>query len=1136
MALRTIRLFISSPGDVAEERAIARRLVGRLEAQFGGLVDFEAMLWERAPLEATATFQEQIVRPSEADVVVVILWSRLGTALPAHIVRADGTRYASGTEFEFEDAIASARATGKPRILAYMKTAPITPAGDLASLEEGTAQKRALDRFVAHWFRNAADGTLKGAFHAFATPADFEDLLDAHLTALAEHFVPAGVARAGTASWREGSPFRGLRVFEAEHAPVFFGRTAATATVLAKLRSQGQAGRAFVLIVSMSGAGKSSLIRAGVMPLLLQPGVVGDATGWRHAIFRPGDGQGMLVAPLARAVLGAVAIGGDDAGSEAEIGGNALVDALRVRLARASSGSIVHLALVVDQLEEVFSEKRVTVAERDAFFATLDALARSGVVWILSSMRSDAYERIAETPTLVSLKEGDGQVDLLPPSVREIGQIIRLPAAAAGLRFESRPDTAEKLDDVIRDAAARNPAALPLLQFLLEELYQRRSADDVLTFKAYDELGGVEGALAQHAEQVLARTSASARASLATVLRELVAFSGGDERPLRRVAPMSAFTSPGARELIDALLEARLLVSGSATDGSAVVSLAHEALLEFWPRLKAWVDEDRELLLVHSRLETATREWERNGRSEDLLLARGKPLAEARQLEQAGIRLDANERALLDASVRRARRFAVLRGGAIVGLAVLTVVAGIAAWRARVESGRAQVQATTAQRTTDFMVGLFANADPDQSKGDKVTVRDVLDRGILQIDRELAGEEGVRANLLRAMGQAYNGLGLYPKAHEILQNALAQSERSGNPDDQIKARLALAENRFQESDFDTAGALYRTAREQARSLHGAIDELGAQAVLGLAETLAEDGKTAEAEPLFRDALAMNLSLHGERSLEVARTLDGEGRLLFATGRYPEAQSDLERALDLRRTILGEADGSVALSLNNLGSLYFRTGQIQKAVEAFGTAIPSYQRIFGPEHVRVARVLVNLGYAELMDNRLGSAKEHLEQTVALVRKAYGTAHPDLILPLNNLGLIATIDGDYASAHKSFEEAFTIAKPRKHWVLEQLLGNEAMLAVREGRLGDAQVLLDDARTTQKAQYGVRLQGADAWRLGVLESIGAELDFARGDRDGATRQLSTSFTLLRSHFSEQAFYLVLCRKLEDRMNGVR
>jgi tetratricopeptide (TPR) repeat protein len=813
---------------------------------------------------------------------------------------------------------------------------------------------------------------------------------------------------------------------------------------------------------------------------------------------------------------------------------------LKERLARTTSAAATaagacHLALVVDQLEEVFSDERVTADERTAFFATLEALARSGVVWILSSMRSDAYERIAESPTLVALKEGDGQFDLLPPSLREIGQIIRLPAAAAGLRFESRPNTAEKLDDVIRDAAAQNPGALPLLQFLLEELYQRRNDEDLLTFRAYEELGGVEGALAQHAEKVHARVSEGARQALAGVLRELVTFGADDEsRALRRVAPRSAFTTPGSNELVDALLEARLLVSGSGTDGTAVVSLAHEALLAFWPRVKAWVEEDRQLLLVHARLEAATREWMRNGRRADLLLPRGKPLSEAREVAAAGIRLGDAERALLTASLRRARRFAVLRAAAISGLAVLTIVAGIAAWRAQTESKRAQVQATTAQRTTDFMVGLFADADPDQSRGDKVTVREVLDRGVTRIAGELGEEPRVRTNLLRAMGQAYTGLGLYPRARVVLEQASAEGSRFDLTEDQVKVELSLGDNHYLDGDLEAAERLFRDALKNANRMGAPAAKEIAQANLGLAETLFDAGKSADAEDYFGRALRDYSSLLGQDSLEVARVLDGQGRLYFAESRFDDAGKVMQRALDIRMSRLGPADGSVGLSLNNMGSLYFRTGKAGLAADTFSKALPIYQHVYGDAHPRVAGILNNLGYAELVENDLPSAKRHLVAALDIYRKAYGTAHPDQVVTLNSLGMIESAEGNLSAAHGYLDEALFIARPRKHWALNQVVGNEAAVALKEKRLDDANELITEARRLLVAQYGDRLSGAESWRTGVLDSIDAERLAALGDREAARERLSSAFTLLRTRYDEKSFYLVNLRRIEKKIDN--
>jgi len=1107
--LASLRVFISSPSDVAEERLIARRVIGRLGAQFGDAVHFEPVFWEHRPLVATASFQEQLLRPSETDIVVVIVWSRLGTALPGHIRRADGSSYGSGTEFEFEDAVEGFRRHGKPGILVYRKTALAPMPSDTELLEEHVRQKQALARFLDKWFRSDADGSFKAAFHNFASAADFEDLLEAHVAALAERHLPVGTAIRGSApTWRAGSPYRGLATFDIEHAPVFFGRTAPVASVLMKLRLQGEARRAFVLVVGMSGGGKSSLVRAGVLPLLIQPGVVGSAAMWRFALMRPSDGQGNLALALARALVQVsavpeIALADQRWMENASAGSAPLADALAssvlsglAEAARAvacdPAGSMpeCHLALVVDQVEEMFSDERIGAADRKAFVAAIDALARSGKVWVIATMRSDVYPRLAELPVLIELKEGEGQFDLLPPTPREIGQIIRLPAAASGLRFEVRPSTAERLDDAIRDAAAKNPGALPLLQFLLEELYKRRSADDVLTFRAYEELGGVEGALVQRAEAVLAGVSPAAREALPAVLRELVTFASEDDsKALRRIARRAAFGSAAASELVDALIDARLLITILDEQGQAAISLAHEALLEFWPRLREWREQDRELLLVHARLSAATRTWEREARSGDFLLPRGKPLGEAITLLAAGVQLSPAEAALVAASARRGRRFALLRGSAIGALVVLTAVAGVAAYRANVESTRARVQATTAQRTTDFMVSLFSIANPEESQGEKITVREILDRGVGQIRSELEGEEGVRGNLMRAMGQAYNGLGMYPKAREVLNEALTQAERSGVPADVMKARLALADNRYQDGDYPASEALYQAALAQATSLYGQIHPTIAQALTGLAESIAERGASDEAENLYRRALAMDIKLHGERHPDTARTLEGLGRLMYSAGRYSDAQPLFERALAIESALFGDRSATVALGLNNLGSLYFQIGRYDAASAAWAKALPIYRLVFGADHRYVAGVLNNIARVELLNGRLDVAASHLTEALRIYRIVHTGVHEDLIPPLNSLAMVRIAWGEADSARPLVEEALAIARSRHHPMLDQVLTTASELELLRGRLPEARLAIDEARDALRAQYGMNLTGSEAWRAAVLDCTEAE-----------------------------------------------
>jgi tetratricopeptide (TPR) repeat protein len=1133
MSLKTLRIFVSSPGDVAEERLIARRVIGRLEAQYGDAIHLEPMFWEHEPLLATASFQEQMPRTSDSDIAIVILWSRIGTALPGHIRRPDGSAYSSGTEFEFEDAVEGFRRNGKPEMLVYRKTAtPTWPADDELAAQR-MAQKTALDRFIEKWFTDRASGAFTSAFHSFESPADFEELLEAHLTRIIGRVVGTlELARTTTRSWHHGSPFRGLETFGPEHAPIYFGRTAAIASVLMKLRRQAERGAQFVLIMGMSGGGKSSLARAGVMPLMLHPGVLGRAVEWRHAGFRPSDGNGDLGSALIAALGGETALPGlpgpGDAGFEAlhesmRHAPAAFAQAVVERLQRNRTGADPrHLALVVDQMEEIFSDERVDAGQRERFAATLDALARTGNVWVVATMRSDFYPRLSELPVLVALKEGDGQFDLLAPTMREIGQIIRLPAAAAGLRFEARAHTAERLDETIRDAAAGNAAALPLLEFLLEELYKRRSADNVLTFRAYEELGGVAGALAQRAEEVLEAVGPEARDTLPLVLRELVSLGVEDDTtPLRRVAPLSAFADPPAQRLVQALLEARLFVSSLDDRDRPVVSVAHEALLEHWPRVREWSEQNREFLRSHARLSAATRAWEREGRSRDFLLPRGKPLAEAQALVAERVGLSESEAALVEASVRRAKRFSRLRAAAIAALVVLALSATVAAYFARRESERARIQAGTSQRTTDFLVSLFSINDPGESRGETVTVREVLDRGVQQIKGSLSGEPAVRGNLMRAMGQAYNGLGLYPKARDILQEAVADAEQGGGGEGLIRAEIALGFNHYMAGDYEAASQVYGQALRGAETIYGGRHDLVAASLRGLADSDFELGRSPDAERLYRRALEIELALHGERHADTAQTRHDLGVLLYYGRNYAGAEPLYRRSLATFRSLYGENHPAVAQGLNDLAVLLYDTGQFDAAIRMYEEALPIYRKMYGESHVEYASGLNNLARVQLISGKLDAAEPALRKALDIDRALLPRGHEDLILPLNSLAMVDIARGNLDEAETLLDEALASAREHEHWMLGQVLTNVGDLDVRRGRLDEAGAALDEARRLLVEEHGVALKAGAAWRLAVLDTVAGSYELARGRLPESARLLTAAWPVLRARFGPRSYF---------------
>ena len=368
----------------------------------------------------------------------------------------------------------------------------------------------------------------------------------------------------------------------------------------------------------MSGGGKSSLVRAGVLPILVQPGVIEGVGFWRRAILKPSDSDGDLLLALASAMLGREALpelgaDGTTAKQLAELirqGRSAAFPLIKGGLSQAAAAlaheqGMAHqpedrLVVVVDQLEELFTLPSVTHADRQEFFATLSSLAQSGKVWVIATLRGDYYHRAFEHPELIALQEGAGLYALPLASAAEIGQMIRHPARAARLSFEEDPQTKIPLHESLREAAGGSPESLPLLEFTLEELYQRRTSDGVLTFAAYRELGGVEGAPTQAAESLFTALPPDVQAALPHVMRNLVSVADGGGISRLQAKLEEAAATPQARKLVEAFVATRLFTTDRKEQREPVVRVTHEALLRAWPRIQRWLEQDRELLVVRA--------------------------------------------------------------------------------------------------------------------------------------------------------------------------------------------------------------------------------------------------------------------------------------------------------------------------------------------------------------------------------------------------------------------------------------------------------------------------------------------------------------------------------------------------------
>ena len=699
-----LRIFVSSPADVGAERGVALAVAERLQFEFRGQIQLETYLWERSLLRATDTFQAQILDIQEADLALFILWSRMGTPLPLdQFSRRDGSQYASGTEYEFERARASNDARKTPEILCYLKTAEVRLSmKDRAFRAEQVAELDAVSQFVDKWFRNP-DGTFKSAFYNFEKTAQFEEFLEVHIRDWIRERLQSAetVAAAPTQMQWEGSPFRGLQAFDFEHALIYCGRTGLVSEMLDALRRRAAAGTGFLMVVGMSGVGKSSLVKAGLLPILTRPRVVEHVIGWRRAVFKPNVGDQTLLAGFAAALLEPQALPEiADASGQLE---QLLRDPAALTIAVASAldrvtrkdretspvydpEGMVNLVIVCDQFEEIFDEQ-VTPSDRVEFCEAIRALILTKRVWVVSTLRADFYSRCSDLPERFRdlFVERGGIFTVAGPRPAEIAQMIRRPAEMAGLKFERRGNPEEGLDDVLRDAASGNPTVLPLLEFTLDELWRRSANSGILKFSDYEELGGLQGALRIRVDEEFARLPASVQASLPKVLAALVHIDPSDERLiLQNRASLAQFSnSPDCEALIHAFVSAHVFVGDHGSDGTPVIGLAHEALLREWPPAVAWIEQNREMLRLHAGITAAAALWRNSGHHDSRLMAGALLKDAARLMDTNAQTLTHEEKRFVEVSLaeaRKARRRLVKRSAlaaAMVAVAILIPAIGL---------------------------------------------------------------------------------------------------------------------------------------------------------------------------------------------------------------------------------------------------------------------------------------------------------------------------------------------------------------------------------------------------------------------------------------------------------------------------
>jgi WD40 repeat protein/DNA-binding SARP family transcriptional activator len=559
---------------------------------------------------------------------------------------------------------------------------------------------------------------------------------------------PNGASRTEPA--RDVCPYKGLAPFETSDAEFFFGRERLVDELIGRL-----AEAPLLALIGPSGSGKSSLLRAGLLPAL----------GVEHVLLRPGD----ALPP-----------------------------------ARPGTPTVV----AVDQFEELFASS-VAEADRRNF---VDALVEAA--WdperrslVLIAMRADFFGSLAPYVELSDLI-GPNHVLLGPMTLGELRRAVVGPAEQVGLEVEPG------LVDALVDDVAGEVGGLPLLSTALVDLWREREGRS-LTATAYERIGGVRGAVARHAEGAYRSLDDAGRRIARRLLLRFVA--GGDGEPLtrRRVTrdELDAEADERVAAVLGTLVERRLLVADEQT-----YELVHEALLEHWPRLAGWLQEDAQGRRVHAHLTEAASRWDGGGRDAGELY-RGARLAAALDWSESGADgLNRLEREFLQesraASVRSTRRLRALLAAALA-LLVVAVIAGVVALEAR---GTARRQATDAIA---------------QRLGAQALVEPQLDRALL-LAREgvnLDDSAATRGNLLATLLRGPAALVvLHGSDPQVLDEALSSDGRL----------LVVRGNNGNVSFIDT-----RTFREVGRSFKSDPEESYCGAIVRPINAVAvsPDGRT-----------------------------------------------------------------------------------------------------------------------------------------------------------------------------------------------------------------------------------------------------------------------------------------------------
>ena len=416
----------------------------------------------------------------------------------------------------------------------------------------------------------------------------------------------------------------------------------------------------------------------------------------------------------------------------------------------------------------------------------------------------------------------------------------------------------------------------------------------------------------------------------------------------------------------------------------------------------------------------------------------------------------------------RRHRLAVA-ASAIVALAVFGLIASLVIGSARVarERDRANREAQAAERVSDFLVGAFAISDPDESRGNKITAREVLDKGARQIETDLAGQPALQARLMSTMGKVYEGLGLYEPARQLLDKAIGLQKKTLGPDHQetLASQRMLARILQYQAQYPAAEKLYsETLQKQERFLGSdAMDALRTKANLG--SLYNEQGRYADAEKLLSETVKATTQASGQNSPETMSALHSLAIAYDGERQYAKEADIWEELYRLRSQTLGPDHPDTVNSMQNLAYVYYKVGKAAEAEKLQRQGLEIGRRVLGNDHPSVLLAIGNLANTLLSEGKPAEAEPLQREALEGRRRILGPNHPETQYAIANLANILSAQKRHREAEALYREALQGEirvlgdnHPEIAFAWYNLATVEAVQGKRNDALGDLQKAID------------------------------------------------------------------------------